>query len=807
MVRMHYGFQSTGAHFIDFNSIKLEPHERPEDLFQRLTSFVEDNLLIASGHITHHGEAVTSDEEMSPSLENMVILTWLRLIHPDLPSLVKQRYGTELRSRTLASIKPEISQALDSLLEEIRTAADSKVLRTTTLRFKRPPPREPNRLPSPRQPTTTRRPKVCPLCKEARRSDTQHYLSMCPYLPPEDRLFISKSRATFTIEDEEQQDDLDVVALDLNEYESDLPPSARVISRRVSTRRSPIIGAFYMQHPVSLTLDTGAETTMIKAALARSLSLDIVKSNQQVLQADGTTPLNVVGEVHTILSRSKKKLTLDALVVEDLDVDILAGIPFLISNDISIRPATQEVTIQGLETTNYRTDDKSDYAQPRAVRHTSSYVLRSSTPTTVIWPGDFVEVDIPPDLGSDSTIAIEPSNNAWIQPQVIDIVDGKARITNDTDEPYSIRRHYHICCARRTTHVTQAVNPPPAPRPEPKPNLNSPFSRGVKLDPDNVLSNSTRDQFKQVLANHDTVFGPDLPGYNGAAGPIEAQVNMGPVEPPQRKGRLPLYPRDKLVDLQEKFDELEKDHVVRKPEDVDVAVEYLNPSFLIKKPSGGHRLVTAFADVGRYSKPQPSLMPDVDSTLRTIAPWKVIIKTDLSRAFYQIPLSQASRKYCGVATPFRGIRVYCRSAMGMPGSETALEEMMCRVLGDFIQEGHVAKIADDLYCGAATPEDLVNIWSRVLEQLDRCNLRLSPTKTVICPKSTTILGWVWSQGSLSASPHRVAVLSSCPPPTSVKGMRSFIGSYKVLGRVLPGCAALVDPLRKRHLGDAVTRQT
>ena len=32
-------------------------------------------------------------------------------------------------------------------------------------------------------------------------------------------------------------------------------------------------------------------------------------------------------------------------------------------------------------------------------------------------------------------------------------------------------------------------------------------------------------------------------------------------------------------------------------------------------------------------------------------------------------------KYCGVATPFKGVRVYVRSAMGMPGSETALEEL------------------------------------------------------------------------------------------------------------------------------------
>ena len=100
-------------------------------MFQRLQSFVEDNLLCSDGSIRHYGELPAEDEEISPSLENFIVLTWLRLIHKDLPGLVKQRYGTELRSQTLASIKPDISQALDSLLEEITSASEAKVLRTS----------------------------------------------------------------------------------------------------------------------------------------------------------------------------------------------------------------------------------------------------------------------------------------------------------------------------------------------------------------------------------------------------------------------------------------------------------------------------------------------------------------------------------------------------------------------------------------------------------------------------------------------------------------------------------------------------
>ena len=127
VIRLHYGFQSTGAHFIDLVDFNLDPEERPEDLYQRLLAFVEDNL-VKQGGMLHHDNQLDEDEELSPSLDNLVVLFWLKLINTDLPKLVKQRYGTELRMRTLATIKPEISQALDSLTDE-----KSKILKSQEL--------------------------------------------------------------------------------------------------------------------------------------------------------------------------------------------------------------------------------------------------------------------------------------------------------------------------------------------------------------------------------------------------------------------------------------------------------------------------------------------------------------------------------------------------------------------------------------------------------------------------------------------------------------------------------------------------
>ena len=115
-LRLHYGFHSTGGNFIDFVNIELKPEERPETLYQRLRAFIDDNLLTNECGIMHHGALADEMDEVQPSLENLIVLIWLSKLHKDLPNLVKMKYGAELRSKTLASLKPEISQALDSLL-------------------------------------------------------------------------------------------------------------------------------------------------------------------------------------------------------------------------------------------------------------------------------------------------------------------------------------------------------------------------------------------------------------------------------------------------------------------------------------------------------------------------------------------------------------------------------------------------------------------------------------------------------------------------------------------------------------------
>ena len=60
-------------------------------------------------------------------------------------------------------------------------------------------------------------------------------------------------------------------------------PSARIVSRRVSTKQFHYFNAYYRHHPLNLTLDTGAETSMIKASVTRSIDAPIMKTSQHGL--------------------------------------------------------------------------------------------------------------------------------------------------------------------------------------------------------------------------------------------------------------------------------------------------------------------------------------------------------------------------------------------------------------------------------------------------------------------------------------------------------------------------------------------
>ena len=126
--------------------------------------------------------------------------------------------------------------------------------------------------------------------------------------------------------------------------------------------------------------------------------------------------------------------------------------------------------------------------------------------------------------------------------------------------------------------------------------------------------------------------------------------------------------------LQEEAEKLEKLGVFAKPEDLSINVQSVSPSFLVKKPSGEFQFVTAFNDLGQYTKILPTVSISCHGVLWKLSSWKYMIEIDLTKSFFQIPVAKSSIPFLGTVTPFKGLTVYLRSAMSMPDSSEYLRE-------------------------------------------------------------------------------------------------------------------------------------
>ena len=715
-LRAFYGFRRTGSKILELVEMKLQSGESRESLWERMHSFMESNLMIRGGSVRHEGRATTQNEGFTPTLQNMMTVLWLNILHPSLPALIRQHFATILRDNTLFSIRNEVSDAIPTLLEDIRekegainraggfnstgrsggyNSNQKSYQRTNFKRFK----------------------KKCSLCDAAGRSAEGHYLSSCPFLPDDDKKFLSRVRDIAINEDDCDDDEYDYTPLQSKTHRSSgSADNMHSSTRRVDVIPSPVLDARINSMSASLTLDCGAEANLAKESVVRKLGVEIRPTNQRANMADGM-PMNTVGETHFNVVRDHHTFTFSGLVVKDLDCPILGGMPFLQKNDIYVRYSTNTIHFGDCCTLRYCSVKKGSSAHTSKV----SCILKSPKRSCIL-PGESIYLPLPEELKSEEYVALEPrylknEPTDWLQCSIRAPTEGLIEVENSSDEPVILGKHVQFCQVRAVTDVSESEDASYPRPPKSKSSSSELYSSEIQLDPSGSLPSPILDQFHALHKEYDDVFSDKLGCYNGYSGEFYHTINVGSTLPPQRRGRIPIYNRDNKDILQLKFDELQEKGVLVRPEDVGVQVEYVHPSFLVKKSSGGHRLVTSFGQVAEFTKPQPTVTNNVEDVLQQVAQWSVIITADLKTAYYQNLLSKCSMKYTGVCTPYRGTLVYSRSVMGLPGSEAALEEILNRVLGDLIQQGVVAKLADDLYVGSDTVEGLLATWRQVYTDL------------------------------------------------------------------------------------------
>ena len=117
--------------------------------------------------------------------------------------------------------------------------------------------------------------------------------------------------------------------------------------------------------------------------------------------------------------------------------------------DISIRPSKHHITIKDSDIIYY--SPSSTPTHTNHIRCTQAHILQAPPTTSVIWPGEYIDVPIPNEIEPDNTLAIEPCPaytkyvQDWPHPHIVEGVAGHVRILNNTGDPKLIRCHKHFC--------------------------------------------------------------------------------------------------------------------------------------------------------------------------------------------------------------------------------------------------------------------------------------------------------------------------------------------------------------------------
>ena len=188
---------------------------------------------------------------------------------------------------------------MTSLLDEIASSNDAKITRAETSQFGSSTNRYRFKPPARQTGSSSSREKYCPLCKQAGRP-SQHFLSECKVLPDKDRKYIARARQIAAIFEADTDGDDERLTDDIPFAEPDQPTQTM---RLVQVRQSPYFDAFHNHHTVRITVDSGATCNMIRLSTVKRLETTIEASSQSAHQADGYSPLEIIGEREAIFMR------------------------------------------------------------------------------------------------------------------------------------------------------------------------------------------------------------------------------------------------------------------------------------------------------------------------------------------------------------------------------------------------------------------------------------------------------------------------------------------------------------------------
>ncbi|GFS83519.1 retrovirus-related Pol polyprotein from transposon 297 [Trichonephila clavipes] len=191
-------------------------------------------------------------------------------------------------------------------------------------------------------------------------------------------------------------------------------------------------------------------------------------------------------------------------------------------------------------------------------------------------------------------------------------------------------------------------------------------------------------------------------------------------------------------------------------------------------------------------------LPNIEERVEKVSAAKFITVLDLSKGYWQIPLSKTAQRYAAFCTSFGTYRPL-RMSFGLKNAPYFFSKLMAELLNGL--EDFVVPYLDDIPIFSDTWESHIKHMETVLQRIKRAKLTIRPSKCKFAQQNVKFLGHIVGQGSRTPSEIKVQAVLEFPTPRTKTQIRAFLGiagyHQKYINLFSVIAAPLTDALKGR----------
>ena len=199
------------------------------------------------------------------------------------------------------------------------------------------------------------------------------------------------------------------------------------------------------------------------------------------------------------------------------------------------------------------------------------------------------------------------------------------------------------------------------------------------------------------------------------------------------------------------------------------------PVIFVKKPGGGLRFCVDYRGLNALTRRDKYPLPLIDETLRMIAQAKWISKVDVIQAFHRVRVREGDEWKTTFNTRL-GAYEWLVTPFGLSGGPSTFQRRINDVLREWLDVCCSAYLDDVVIYSNGTRAEHRELVRKIVKTLGDAGLQLDFEKSEFEAASIKYLGFIIEAGiGIKVDPEKVRALREWEPPTTVRGVRAFLG--------------------------------